>query len=135
MKIFVLLGRILFCLIFLTSSIGHFSAANIQYSAAQGVPIANVLVPVSGVIAALGALSIILGYKARIGAFLIIIFLLPVTFIMHPFWVKADPAVQQMQLAMFMKNISMLGAAVLIGYFGSGPMSLDEKYVEDSPLV
>jgi putative oxidoreductase len=135
MKIIVLLGRILFCLIFLTSSIGHFSAENIQYSAAQGVPLASILVPVSGVIAAIGALSIILGYKARLGALLIIIFLLPVTFIMHPFWVKADPAVQQMQLAMFMKNISMLGGALLIGYFGSGPMSLDEKYVEDSPLV
>src|SRR5215217_2458642 len=104
MKIFVLVGRILFCLIFLTSSIGHFSAQNIQYSADMGVPLASVLVPLSGVIAAIGALSVILGYKARIGAFLIIIFLLPVTFIMHPFWIKADPAIQQMQLAMFMKN-------------------------------
>ncbi|MEQ7802096.1 DoxX family protein [Pedobacter sp. ASV1-7] len=135
MKIFVLLGRILFCLIFLTSSIGHFSAQNIQYSASMGVPLAGFFVPASGVIAALGALSIILGYKARLGAFLIIIFLVPVTFIMHPFWVATDPAIQQMQLAMFMKNISMLGAAVLIGYFGSGPLSLDEKYVEDSPLL
>ena len=135
MKIFVLIGRMLFCLIFLTSSIGHFSTESIQYSADKGVPLASILVPFSGVIAAIGALSIIVGYKARLGAFLIIMFLLPVTFIMHPFWVEADPVVQQMQLTMFMKNISMLGAAVLIGYFGSGPMSLDEKYVEDSPLI
>lgn len=135
MKVIVLFGRILFSLIFLTSSIGHFSAQNIQYSASMGLPLASFLVPASGVLAALGALSIILGYKARIGALLIIIFLLPVTFIMHRFWVDAEPAVQQMQLAMFMKNISMLGAALLICYFGSGPLSLDGKYIDDSPLT
>ncbi len=135
MKMLVLLGRILFSLIFLTSSIGHFSTQNIQYSASMGLPLASFLVPASGALAALGALSIILGYKARIGALLIIIFLLPVTFIMHRFWLDAEPAVQQIQLAMFMKNISMLGAALLICYFGSGPLSLDGKYIDDSPLT
>jgi putative oxidoreductase len=128
MKAIVLLGRILFSLIFLVSSVGHFSAQMIQYAAAQGLPLANVLVPVSGIMAAVGALSIALGYKARVGAWLIVVFLLPVTFMMHQFWAVRDLAVQQMQLAMFMKNISMLGAALLISYFGSGPLSIDQKY-------
>jgi putative oxidoreductase len=128
MKAIVLLERILFSLIFLVSSVGHFSAHTIQYAAAQGVPLASILVPVSGIVAVLGALSIALGYKAEAGAWLIVIFLLPVTLIMHQFWVAGDPATQQMQLAMFMKNISMLGAALLIGYFGSGPLSVDQKY-------
>ena len=79
MKAIVLLGRILFFLIFLVSSIGHFSAQNIQYAAAQGLPLANVLV-------------------------------------------------QQMQLAMFLKNVSISGAALLISYFGSGPLSIDQEY-------
>lgn len=128
MKAIVLLGRILFSLIFLVSSAGHFSAQTIQYAAAQGLPWANLLVPASGVLAAIGALSIVLGYKAQVGAWLIIVFLLPVTLIMHQFWAAGDPAMQQMQLAMFMKNISMLGAALLISYFGSGPLSIDKKY-------
>ena len=132
MKAIVLLGRILFSLIFLVSSIGHFSAQTIQYAAAQGLPWANLLVPASGILAAVGALCIVLGYKAQVGAWLIIIFLLPVTLIMHQFWAAGDPAMQQMQLAMFMKNISMLGAALLISYFGSGPLSIDQKYTTNA---
>lgn len=128
MKAIVLLGRILFSLIFLVSFAGHFSGQTIQYAAAQGLPLANILVPVSGIVAAVGALSIVLGYRAQAGAWLIVIFLLPVTFVMHQFWAAGDPAMQQMQLAMFMKNISMLGAALLISYFGSGPLSIDQKY-------
>lgn len=128
MKAIALLGRILFSLIFLVSSAGHFSGQTIQYAAAQGLPLANILVPVSGIVAAVGALSIVLGYRAQAGAWLIVIFLLPVTLVMHQFWAAGDPAMQQMQLAMFMKNISMLGAALLISYFGSGPLSIDQKY-------
>lgn len=135
MKAIVLLGRILFSLIFLVSSLGHFSAQNIQYAASQGLPFAGLLVPVSGVLALLGALSITVGYKAQAGALMIIVFLLPVTLVMHQFWAAVDPVAQQMQLAMFLKNISMMGAALLICYFGSGPMSIDQKYDGGIPSV
>lgn len=127
MKIIELFGRILFSLIFLTSAIKHFSGQTIQYAASQGVPFASVMVPASGIIAIIGALSIILSYKARAGGWLIILFLVPVTLMMHQFWAIDDPAMKQMQTGMFMKNISMLGGALLIAYFGSGPLSLDNK--------
>jgi putative oxidoreductase len=130
MKAILLLGRILFSLIFLVSSVGHFSAQTIQYAASQGLPMANLLVPVSGILAGVGALSIILGYRARFGAWLIVIFLVPVTFTMHQFWTVEDPATQQMQLALFMKNISMLGSALIISYFGSGPLSIDYTVIK-----
>jgi len=127
MKYIPLIGRILFSLIFLIAPMGHFSQQSIGYAASQGVPLASVLVPFSGIMAFLGALSIILGYKAKIGAWLIIAFLIPVTFMMHNFWAVTDPMAQQMQMAMFMKNISMTGAALLISYFGAGPVSLDAR--------
>ena len=127
MKIVVLLGRILFSLIFLFTITGHFSSPAIGYAASQGVPAASFLVPLSGVIAFAGGLSIVFGYKARLGALLIIIFLVPVTLLMHAFWKVTDPMAQQMQMAMFMKNVSMTGAAMLITYFGAGPLSIDEK--------
>jgi uncharacterized membrane protein YphA (DoxX/SURF4 family) len=44
---------------------------------------------------------------------------------MHAFWKESDPVQVQVQTTMFLKNISMLGAAFLISYFGSGPLSLD----------
>ena len=46
---------------------------------------------------------------------------------MHNFWAVTDPMMRGMQIAMFMKNVSMLGAALLIAYFGSGPLSLDAR--------
>jgi len=109
------------------TAVNHFSGKAIGYAASQNVPIASVLVPASGIIATLGGLSILLGYKARLGAWLIVLFLIPVRFMMHNFWTITDPMMRQMQMAMFLKNISMLGAALLITYFGSGPLSIDTK--------
>jgi len=127
MKYLVLLGRILFSLIFLTAAIGHFSAGSIGYASSQGVPLASFAVPLSGVIALVGALSIILGFKAKIGAWLIIIFLVPVTLFMHRFWTVEDPMAHQMQMVMFMKNLSIIGGALFLAYFGAGPVSLDAR--------
>jgi len=78
-------------------------------------------------VAVAGGLSILLGYRARIGAWLLVIFLVPVTLMMHNFWVVKDPMMAQMQMVMFMKNLSMLGGALLISQFGSGPWSLDAR--------
>ncbi|MGN6294062.1 MAG: DoxX family protein [Chitinophagaceae bacterium] len=125
MKLIVLIGRILFSFIFLESGFNHFSAESIAYATSQNVPASSFLVPASGVLAIVGSISIILGYKARTGAWLIVIFLIPVTMMMHNFWTIADPMMKQTQMAMFLKNISMLGGALLIAYFGAGPFSID----------
>jgi len=121
-----LLGRLFFGLIFLMSGFTHFSKQIIGYAASQGVPLASIIVPLSGIMAAVGALSILLGYRAKLGAWLIVIFLIGVT-PMHKFWGISDPMMQQMQMIMFMKNISMLGGALLISQLGSGPWSLDSR--------
>jgi putative oxidoreductase len=123
----VLLGRFLFALIFLMSSPNHFSRQTIAYASAQGVPLASLAVPFSGILAFLGGLSILLGYRAKIGAWFIVLFLVPVTVMLHRFWGISDPAQAQMQMIMFMKNVSMLGAALFISQFGAGPLSLDAR--------
>jgi putative oxidoreductase len=126
MKYLVLIGRILYSAIFAMSAPGHFEPATIAYAASKGVPFPSILVPASGIIAFLGALSIILGYKARYGCWLLVIFLVPVTLAMHNFWAISDPMAARIQQIMFMKNVSMLGTALLIAHFGSGPLSLDK---------
>jgi putative oxidoreductase len=127
MSIVALIGRVLFSLIFILSGISHFLHSTIEYAASQGVPMASFVVPLSGAIAVAGGLSIAAGYRARWGAILIVVFLIPVTLSMHKFWTVTDPPMAQMQMAHFMKNVSMLGAALLISYFGSGPLSLDNR--------
>jgi len=53
----------------------HFSSQTIAYAASQGVPLASIAVPFSGLLALVGGLSILLGYRAKIGAWLIAVFL------------------------------------------------------------
>jgi putative oxidoreductase len=123
----VLLGRLFFVLIFVMAGPNHFRSQTIAYAASQGVPLASIAVPVSGFIAILGGLSILLGFRAKLGAWLIALFLVGVTPMLHNFWTVADPMMRQMQMIMFMKNVSMLGAALLITQFGSVPWSLDSR--------
>ena len=56
-----------------------------------------------------------------------VLFLVPVTLVMPNFWAVKDPMMAQMQTAMFMKNVAMIGAALLISHFGAGPLSLDAR--------
>jgi len=81
--------------------------------------------------ALLGGLSVATGFKARWGAWMLVAFLLPVTLIMHAYWRLHDAGSIHIQNAMFSKNLSMLGAALLIAYFGAGPISID-KWSETS---
>jgi putative oxidoreductase len=120
----VLLGRFFFVLIFLMSGPAHFTHQTIAYAASQGVPLASIAVPISGVLALAGGLSVLLGYRPRIGAWLIVLFLAGVTPMMHKFWGVTDPAIHQMQFINFMKNLSMAGAAIMISQFDTGPWSL-----------
>ena len=129
----VLFGRFLFVAIFLMSGPFHFSQAEIAAGAIAGVRWPGLLVPLSGVIAFLGALSILVGYHAKIGAWLLVLFLVPVTLTMHNFW-SANNAVTvqmhltaQIQMVNFMKNASMIGCALLISQLGAGPASLDAR--------
>jgi putative oxidoreductase len=123
----VLLGRFLFAVLFLMAGSNHFSKQEIVFAAAQGVPLASFVVPLSGIIALAGGLSILLGYRAKFGAWLIVLFLVPDTLMMHKFWAVTDPMMAQIQMVMFMKNVALIGGALLITQFGAGPFSLDAR--------
>lgn len=75
-----------------------------------------------------GSLSVLLGYKARIGASLLLAFLLLATYYFHAFW-NFEGQEQQMQMIQFMKNLSMAGAMLFMAN-GSGPLSFDTRMAE-----
>lgn len=127
LKFIFFLGRALFSLIFMLKSLEHFSQKMIDHAASLGVPLAPFLVPATGVIVFVGGLSILLGYKAKAGAWLLIIFLVPTTFMMHNFWKSETAFAATMHNYCFWKNISLLGAALMMTYTGSGPMSLETR--------
>src|SRR6201998_311989 len=98
----VVLGRFLFALIFLMPGANHFNKQTVGYAASQGVPLASTAVPLAGVLAIAGGLSILLGYRTKLGAWLIVLFLVPVPFMMHKFWTVTDPMRAQSQMDLFM---------------------------------
>jgi len=121
------LGRLLLCTIFLLAAVGnkipHFSeVAKVMESA--GVPAPQLLLVGAIVFLVVGSLSVIVGYKARIGADLLLTFLVLASYYFHPFWKLEGPA-QQEQMIQFMKNLSMMGAMLFLVANGSGPISLD----------
>jgi putative oxidoreductase len=125
MRILFPIGRVLFALIFVAAAPRHFTTEGIHHAADLGVPLAGLLVRIAGVMAFAGGLSVALGWKARWGAWTLVAFLIPVTWMMHAYWRQSDPAVFHVQQAMFLKNLSMLGAALLLTQFGAGAMSID----------
>lgn len=123
-----LLGRILLALIFLMSGIGKIGgfAGTAGYMASKGLPMVEVLLAITIVIEVGAAFMLILGWKARLGAAALFLWMIPVTFLFHNFW--AMPADQQMiQQIMFMKNLGLMGGMLYIMAFGSGPLSVDKK--------
>lgn len=127
MKTTTLVGRILFSLIFIVAAFGHFKPEEIAYATAAGVPLARLAVPASGLLSLAGGLSIALGYRAKLGGWALVVFLVPVTLMMHSFWSVTDPMLKQMQLAMFLKNVSLIGGALFFAAHGAGAYSLDAR--------
>ena len=129
MKFLFPLGRFLFALNFVLAFPWHFTHEAIQDAINQGVPLACALVPLSGVLALAGGFSVAIGYKERWGAWALVAFLIPVTLWMHAFWRLGDPHRAFVEQVMFLKNLSMLGGAMLISQFGAGPFSIDQRHI------
>jgi putative oxidoreductase len=123
-----LVGRIMMAVIFLFSGFGKITgfAGTAGYMASKGLPMVEVLLVASIVIEIGGALMLILGYKAKLGAAALLLWMIPVTLVFHNFW-AVPAAEQQLQMIMFMKNLAMLGGLLYIMAFGSGPMSLARR--------
>lgn len=125
-----LLGRFCLIVIFLLSAIGNKIpnfVSTAEYMASEGVPVPMLLLAGAIVFLIAGSLSILVGYKARIGATLLLIFLLLATYWFHDFWTVEDAGAQQVQMIAFMKNLALMGAMIMIIGRGPGKPSMDSR--------
>jgi putative oxidoreductase len=72
-----------------------------------------------------GGLSLLLGFKARLGALLLFLFLIPVTLTFHNWWTYSDPKEQHVNFLFFIHNLTLMGGLLLVMTFGAGSLSLD----------
>lgn len=112
----ILGGRILFFLLFAISAVGHITQREMmsRYAAQKGVPFATLLVPLTGVQIGVGALLILLGIWADLGAALLVLFLIPTALTMHAFWKLSEPMERQQDQVHFLKDIALAGAALML---------------------
>jgi putative oxidoreductase len=116
MNAVLIIGRILFALIFINSGISHLTKleAMTGYAQYKKVPAAKLSVIVSGLMILVGGLYIAFGVYADLGALLIAIFLIPTAFMMHAFWKESDATAKQNETIGFFKDLSLAGAALII---------------------
>lgn len=112
----LLIGRVVFSFFFIYSGFNHLTKLNMmaQYAGSAGVPAPTLAVAVTGLMLLGGGLSILLGVRPRWGALLLLVFLVPTSFMMHKFWGISDPMMAANQAGHFWKNMSLAGAALMI---------------------
>jgi putative oxidoreductase len=116
MDILLVIGRVLFALLFVGSAMGHLTKteAMTQYAQYRKLPAAKAGVIVSGVVLALGALSVALGVVGDLGALALAAFLIVAAVVFHAFWKESDPQAAATEQAQFMKNIALVGGAIVL---------------------
>lgn len=122
----ILAGRILFFVLFAKSGVGHLTQRKTMapYAAQKGVPAAELLVPLTGILLIAGSLLVLLGIWPDLGALLIAVFLAPTAVTMHAYWKLQEPTERQMDQIHFLKDVALLGASLMLfdlfQQFGAG---------------
>ena len=123
-----LAGRILMSVMFLVSGffkIGGYTQL-VGYAASKGLPMASVAIACAAVLELAGGLAILVGFQTKIAAWLLFVYLIPVTFLFHNFW-ALQGAAQQDNMIHFLKNVAIMGGLVILAANGPGPYSVDHS--------
>ena len=116
MDIVMIIGRVLFALMFLAGGLNHFTKSKdmVGYAQFKKVPAAKASVFLSGVVLILGGLSVVLGIYADFGAIALAVVLILMAVMMHNFWKQTEAAAKQIETIAFFKTVSMAGAALFM---------------------
>lgn len=125
-NVFDLLGRILVALIFIFEaydSIAYFRQTK-ETMTEYGIHWRQDLLLIGAIVLLiLGGILLLTGYRIKLGAFFLLLYLLPVTFIVYSFW-NDPPEMQRINSIYFMKNLGICGALFLLLAHGSGKFSI-----------
>jgi uncharacterized membrane protein YphA (DoxX/SURF4 family) len=111
-----LAGRLLVGGFYLLSAFHHFTDLEslARATGSLGVPLPAAAVVVAGILLAIAGVTLILGIYPDIGIAALVLFFVPVTVVMHAFWADRDPAMRQLDLANFGKNVALLGSSLML---------------------
>jgi uncharacterized membrane protein YphA (DoxX/SURF4 family) len=121
------IGRLLLSSIFIASALNKITDWQhpSQMMAERGLPAVGALLSVAVALELIGGVSVLLGLYARLGALLLLLFLVPVSLVMHDFWTIGEGPERMAQMINFMKNVSIAGGVTMVLALGAGPCSID----------
>lgn len=121
-----LLGRICLSVIFLFAGVGKLVnyEGTLQFMSSVGITMTPFFLIAAAAVEILGGLSLLLGYKTRLGALVLLLYLIPVTIIFHNFW-ALEGTDRQEQLIMFLKNLAIFGGLLFVASSAPGCLSVD----------
>ena len=116
MNAVLLVGRILFAFIFITSGIAHFAKleAMTGYAKYKKLPAAKFGVLISGLFFLLGGIYVAVGLWVDLGALLLAITLILAAVIFHNYWKETDATAKQNEMIAFNKDLALAGAALIL---------------------
>jgi putative oxidoreductase len=120
-----LLGRLLMMYIFATSGLAKVFSwqANIQYMSTRHLPFIPALLAIAAIIELGGSICLITGYRAREAAFIMFLYMIPLTALFHNYW-AASGMLAGLQETHFRKNLAIMGGLLMLTYAGPGRWSL-----------
>jgi putative oxidoreductase len=127
-SVVALVGRILIALLFVIAGFGKISGFDgvAGYIASKGLPMPQVLAALTIALELVGGLMLMAGYKVRWVAIAFFLWLIPTTFLFHKFW-GIDAAQVQNQMNHFLKNVSIMGAMLMLVAFGPGRYAVEKS--------
>ncbi len=116
MEIVFLIGRIIVGVYYLFTAGNNFMRLEMltAYAASKGVPAPKLAVLASDVLLLIGGLSIITGFQPLIGVIALVLFFLPVSFMMYNFWAVQDQMAKMGEMVHFTKNMALLGSTLML---------------------
>ncbi len=122
----MLLGRICLSIIFILAGMGKISGPEetAAYMIAKGMSMTHFFLYAAAAVEIIGGLSLLLGFKTRWGSLLLLLFLIPTTFIFHNFW-NVGPEASKIEMIGFLKNLAIFGGLLYTLSVGPGKISLD----------
>ena len=127
-RVLPLIGRILISVIFLFSGFGKLTSfsSSAAFLASKHFPIPSAMLAGAIIVEIIGGLCLVFGFKARIAAFIMFLYLIPTTLVFHNFWALQGAARGDNQIH-FLKNIAIMGALLMVSAYGPGKLSIDGR--------
>lgn len=122
----LLIGRLCLSIIFILAGVGKFLdyEGTAEYMGSKGMMMVPFFLITAALLELFAGLSLLLGYRVRLAATLLILFLIPVTYIFHDFW-NLEGAARQMMMIEFLKNTAIFGGLFYVLGAGAGKFSID----------